>query len=109
MSGFEVMSEQCEGCLFGPTPIVSKRRQREVLAKIAREDNHFICHLSTIARGPRARGVCCRGDYDRNPGRTNLMRIAGRLEMVSFVTAEALAIEAEGRTIEDDDWEDEDG
>lgn len=82
---FEVMAGRCDQCLFGKDKIVSDERRRDLLRKIAREDVHFVCHKATIARGGRA-NVCCRGDYDRDPGRTNLMRIAGRLGAVRFVT-----------------------
>jgi hypothetical protein len=85
VSGFEVMAEQCSECLFGKTPVVSLARRRELIREMQRNDSHFVCHKATIARGHEGRGVCCRGDYDRNPARTNLMRVMGRLGAVRFV------------------------
>ena len=79
---FRVCAERCDECLFGRTPIVSDSRRRAILADIQRKDTHFICHKFALAGG---QDVCCRGDYDRNPARTNLMRIAGRLGAVEFV------------------------
>lgn len=74
---FKVMQERCDQCLFSKNKIVSAARKREVLAECARTDSHFICH--------KTKGVCCRGFYDRDPGASNLMRIAGRLGAVEFV------------------------
>lgn len=79
---FRVASERCAECLFGSTPVVSAARRREILAELTRKDSHFICHKFTIAGN---QDVQCRGDYDRDPMRTNLSRIAHRLGAVEFV------------------------
>lgn len=84
--GFEVMAERCDECLFGRDPIVSDDRRRAILADLVETDRHFVCHKATIARSDDGSlGVCCRGDYDRDPARTNAMRMAGRLDIVHFV------------------------
>lgn len=90
MSGLEVMAERCDQCLFGDSPVVSKARRKEIIAHLNRSDVHFNCHKATIARGHEARGVCCRGDYERNPYRTNLMRIMARLGAITFVREDEL-------------------
>jgi hypothetical protein len=59
---------------------VSDARRSGILRKLARDDTHFICHKATI----EGQEVTCRGDYNRNPMRTNLMRIAARLGVVRF-------------------------
>lgn len=82
--GFRVCETRCDGCLFGRTPIVDDARRRQVLRQLKHEDTHFICHLHTAHDGA---DVQCRGDYDRDPMRTNLMRIAHRLGVVRFVPA----------------------
>lgn len=88
---FEVMQKRCDRCLFGPDPIVTPERRRDIIHSLTEEENHFVCHHATIARGEGDRpGVCCRADYDRNPARTNLMRIAGRLGAVRFISEQDL-------------------
>lgn len=84
MSGFEVMAEQCDQCLYGQNKIVSDARRKEIIREITRKDCHFICHKASIV----GREVCCRADFDRRPGQ--LARIAGRLGAVKFVTVEEL-------------------
>lgn len=74
---FKVCKNRCAQCLFSKAKIVSNARKREVLAECAQSDSHFICH--------KTKDVCCRGFYDRDPGASNLMRIAGRLGAVEFV------------------------
>jgi hypothetical protein len=84
--GFKVMKEQCDECLFSPQRIVSARRMAQLLKECCRDDTHFICHKATI----EGKEACCRAFYDQNPGATNLMRIAGRLNAVEFVTIDDL-------------------
>jgi len=76
----KVRHEQCDQCLFGPNKIVSEKVRAGILRDIQRNDTHFICHKSTI----NGCEVTCRGDFNRNPYRTNLMRIAARLGVVRF-------------------------
>lgn len=85
---FKVCEERCDQCLFSKTPIVSDARRRQVLRDCAREDRHFVCHKHGTgdADGLHGEDVCCRGFYDANPMRTNLMRIAHRLGAVEFVS-----------------------
>jgi hypothetical protein len=77
---FKVCKERCDQCLFSKNKIVSNARKRDVLATCAANDSHFVCH--------KTKDVCCRGFYDRDPGASNLMRIAGRLGAVEFVEAQ---------------------
>lgn len=85
MSGFEVMAEQCDQCLYGPNKIVSDARRRQLLRDMAKNDTHFICHKATI----EGRNICCRADYDRRP--SQMVRIAERLSAVTFVRVEDLS------------------
>jgi hypothetical protein len=84
---FKVCATRCDQCLFSREAIVGNARRRDVLEQCARNDSHFICHKHGVGSEDELDGedVCCRGFYDRNPGATNLMRIAGRLNMVEFV------------------------
>ena len=78
--GFCVRHERCEQCLFTPNRIVSRNRASGIIREIDATDRHFECHKGTANGVP----VCCRGDYDRNPFRTNRMRMAARLGIVRF-------------------------
>jgi hypothetical protein len=78
------MAERCDQCLFSKDKIVSDTRMRQVLAECERKDQHFTCHKATLCD----EDACCRAFYDRDPMRTNLMRIAARLGVVRFVTME---------------------
>lgn len=78
---FKVCEKKCDQCLFSKDRIVDEDRMREVLATCAKNDSHFICHKHSIVGA----SACCRAFYDRDPGATNFMRIAGRLGAVEFV------------------------
>lgn len=83
MAGFRVAAKRCDQCLFSAAKIVDDERRDAILSDCAREDRHFVCHKFSIAEGMGSQ-VCCRGFYDRDPGATNLMRIAGRLGVVEM-------------------------
>lgn len=85
MTGFEVMSEQCDQCLYGPDKIVSDARRKQLLREMTQEDTHFICHKASL----KDRNICCRADYDRRP--SQMVRIAERLNAVTFVSIEELS------------------
>lgn len=80
----KVMEKQCNECLFSKNRIVTTTRMRSILAECARKDSHFICHKAT----QEGEDVCCRGFYDTQPP-SQLMRIAGRLNMIRFVPLQA--------------------
>lgn len=86
MSGFAVMAERCDQCLYGKDKIVSNARRSEILLKIKREDSYFVCHKASI-QGVRA---ACRGDWDQR-GCGQLGRIMGRLGAIQFVDEPDLA------------------
>lgn len=79
MSGFEVCEKQCDQCLFSPNRIVSKPRMAQILKGCRQQDTHFHCHKGSIA----GKDVCCRGFYDTQT--SQMIRIAGRLNMIKFV------------------------
>lgn len=84
-SGLRVMSAPCSHCLFTPDRLVSKDRAAQIITDLDATDHHFCCHLGLI----RGQHIMCAGDYRRNPGRTNSMRIAGRLGAIHTVPVEA--------------------
>lgn len=81
MSGFKVQRQKCNQCMFSENRIVSIKRMKEVIKECKIKDTHFICHKATIKKID----VCCRGDFERNKHRTNLMRVAARLNMVKEI------------------------
>lgn len=87
---FKVRSEKCDQCLLSPSRIVSPDRAKEILNECGRKDTHFICHKASLS----GKEVCCRGFYDANPHRTNLMRIADRLGVVQFTDDNGQPVEA---------------
>ena len=76
---FKVKKEKCDQCLFTEKRIVSGARMKSILNDCNRNDNHFICHKSTIDGG----NDCCKGFYDTQT--SGMIRVAQRLGMVEFV------------------------
>lgn len=72
---FEVMSRQCDQCLFTVARVVSGARAAQLIRTCAQKDCSFICHKS-----PAGREIACRGHFDTGVGQ--LSRIAGRLNMI---------------------------
>ena len=88
MSGFRVAKKRCSECLFSDARVVSESRAKSIIEKCLKNDSHFICHKSTIAK----REAMCRGHYDEvEQGRLpppQMLRIAERLDVVDFVEVE---------------------
>lgn len=80
---FKVMQEQCSQCLFSKDKIVSNARRKQILTECKRDDSHFICH--------KTKDACCRGFF--NTFSTNLIRIAGRLKAIEYVSVETEKLE----------------
>lgn len=78
---FQVARRQCGNCLFSRNKIVSDKAKIEVLDQCRRNDTYFVCHHASM----KNKEICCRGFYEKDPGATNLMRIAARLGAVDFV------------------------
>jgi len=75
MTGFKVLKEKCNQCLFSADKIVSNKRRTEVLQECKQNDSHFNCH--------KFRDVCCRGFFDTQD--SQMIQIAKRLNVVNFV------------------------
>jgi hypothetical protein len=86
MTFFEVLSERCSECLYGPNKVVREERRKQLLRNLDRKDGWFICHKATIAH----RKVACRGDWDQR-GCGQMGRVAERLGVVTFVDEADLA------------------
>lgn len=65
-------ARRCGQCLTSRNRIVSGERAAELVAACRREDNHFVCHLGTIA----GLIVHCRGVHDLAPSRAYRFAVA---------------------------------
>lgn len=81
----EICEERCNQCLFSKDRIVSGERMADIISDCRRKDSHFLCHKHTIA----GRDVMCRGFYETQPP-SQMLRIAGRLDAVTFVPVPVL-------------------
>lgn len=77
----EIMKRQCDQCLFSKNRIVNAARKAEIIRGCIRKDTHFMCHKATIDK----KEVVCAGFYARHT--SQLIRIAGRLNMLKFIEA----------------------
>ncbi len=81
-----VASRCCDQCLFGANKIVSDTRKRSILRDCVKQDKHFVCHKSSIR--DEDEGMVCRGFFEAYPGVGQLVRVAKRLDAVSFADPE---------------------
>lgn len=88
----KVMKKQCDQCLFGPNKIVTAARKKEIISQIIRDGNNFLCHKGTI----EGEEIVCAGDLENlGMGRTNIMRIMGRLGAIEEIDPDAYGKESE--------------
>lgn len=76
----KICENQCNECLFSKNRVVSKSRMIEIINACRKKDTHFMCHKGTIS----GEEIVCRGFYDSQT--SQMIRIAGRLNMIEFVT-----------------------
>lgn len=77
----DVCAKQCDQCLFSKAKIVDDDRKAEILANIETKDTHFSCHKHNI----EDRDVVCRGDFNRDPRRTMVLRMAHHYGLLRFI------------------------
>ena len=77
----KILSKRCDQCLFSKARIVSAARKRELLADIRRTQGYFVCHKATQA----GEDAMCRGFHDERGPESQMLRIAGRLNMIRYV------------------------
>lgn len=80
---FKICAHRCDQCLFSDQRIVSKKRMADIIKDCRKKDVHFICHKHSI----RNQDVMCRGYYETQSP-PQMLRIAGRLNMIEFVGVE---------------------
>lgn len=90
----DVCAKRCDQCLFSKGRIVSEERAQEIVDKINADgvSGHFQCHKHSLAK----RDVMCRSDYDRDPERTLVMRMAQGLGRVRFINPDGSVAEITG-------------
>jgi hypothetical protein len=87
---FKVAKTRCNECLFGESKIVDDERRDTILAECEVNEQHFVCHKFSVAQWlglltESEANVCCNGFYRAYPDASQLMQIAGRLNLITFV------------------------
>lgn len=77
----KVYKECCKNCLLSPDSLVSNERRKDIIKTCKEEQNHFVCHKASM----RGEDVCCKKFYDELGHVSQLVRIAERLNVVSFI------------------------
>lgn len=76
-----VYKECCQNCLLSADSIVSPARRKEIVQECVKKQNHFFCHKSTIEN----KEIVCKTFFDTLGHHSQMIRIAGRLNMIKFV------------------------
>ena len=61
--------------------IVSPKRKKEIISGCSRDQTHFICHKAT----QEGKDIVCNTFYEKLGHVSQMIRIAGRLNMIQFV------------------------
>lgn len=85
-SVLRVADKRCDQCLYSQNKVVSDARRDEILAYCARTEVGFSCHKATDA----GHDVMCRGHWDATKNDTLRNRLAQMLDVVRFVSVDAL-------------------
>lgn len=79
--GLKVYKECCKNCLLSEDRIVSAKRAKEIIKGCSEKQTYFICHKASI----KNEDVVCKKFYDTIGYKSQMIRIAQRLNMVEFV------------------------
>lgn len=94
MSGLEVLNEQCETCIFRPgnKMHLKKGRVAQMVRKCTQEQSFIPCHetMTHDDDEEHASGPVCRGFFDAHGHVSQLVHVAERLGMLSFVSSAGL-------------------
>lgn len=77
----KVYTERCRNCLFSKDAIVSPERRKDILNECKRQQSYFICHKATM----NGDDVCCRAYYDECGHDSQKIRLAERLNVITFI------------------------
>ena len=77
----KIFKECCKNCLLSQDRIVSSKRAKEILQSCAENQTHFICHKASM----NDKDIMCKKFHDTLGYKSQILRIAQRLNMVEFV------------------------
>jgi len=81
----KVFKECCKNCLLSKDRIVSSKRAKEIIQSCVENQTHFICHKATMDEERNGSEIVCKNFYDTLGHRSQMVRIAHRLNMVEFI------------------------
>lgn len=90
--GLRVLDEQCETCIFRPgnKMHLNKGRVAGMVRDCIRDQTHITCHETLkLVTGTSETEAVCRGFYDAHGEHSQMVRIAGRLGAIEFVSVPA--------------------
>jgi hypothetical protein len=76
-----VYKTKCKNCLLSPDSIVSPERRKDIIKKCNKEQSFFICHKASF----NGDDICCKTFYEKLGHVSQLVRIAERLNAITFV------------------------
>ena len=77
----EVYKECCKNCLLSTDAIVSAKRRKDIIKTCIQEQSYFICHKASM----NGKDICCKSFYDKLGHKSQMVRIAERLNAVKYV------------------------
>ena len=77
----KVYQECCNNCLLSKDRIVSPKRAKDLLNKIAEKQSYFVCHKASV----KGEEIVCKTFFDKLGHQSQMIRIAERLNAVQFV------------------------
>lgn len=81
----KVYKECCNNCLFSKNRIVSSQRAKEIIKDCIGNQNYFVCHKATM-KGDEE--IVCSAFYNKIGYKSQMIRIAQRLNVIEFVEQE---------------------
>lgn len=77
----KVYKDCCKNCLLSKDAIVGPNRVKEIIRECIRKQSYFVCHKATMDGDQ----IVCKNYYDKLGHVSQLIRIAERLNMITFV------------------------
>lgn len=77
----KVYNECCKNCLLSKDRIVNSKAAKSIVKGCIEKQNHFFCHKSTM----KGEEIVCKTFFDQFGHYSQMVRIAGRLNMISYV------------------------
>lgn len=77
----KVYKNCCKNCLLSKDRIVSPKRAKEIIQDCSQKQTYFICHKASMEE----KDVVCANFYQTLGYRSQLVRIAQRLNAVQFI------------------------